>query len=53
MFLTSTAHELCNNVKHLIDRGIDGLIIAQYIASPDTLDDYVKAPYSICCARSK
>lgn len=41
-FLTSTAHELCNNVKHLIDRGIDGLIIAQYIASPDTLDDYVK-----------
>ncbi|MDN8952055.1 LacI family transcriptional regulator, partial [Staphylococcus aureus] len=28
-FLTSTASDLYDNIKHLIDRGIDGLIIAQ------------------------
>ncbi len=34
-FLTSTATDLYDNIKHLIDRGIDGLIIAQYISSPN------------------
>ncbi|MGT0185755.1 hypothetical protein ACVNP0_03935 [Staphylococcus aureus] len=33
-FLTSTATDLYDNIKHLIDRGIDGLIITQYISFP-------------------
>lgn len=49
-FLTSTATDLYDNIKHLIDRGIDGLIIAQYISSPDALNNYLKkhhVPYVV------
>ena len=49
-FLTSTATDLYDNIKHLIDRGIDGLIIAQYISSPDALNNYLKkhhVPYNV------
>lgn len=50
MLLTSTATDLYDNIKHLIDRGIDGLIIAQYISSPDALNNYLKkhhVPYVV------
>lgn len=40
-FLTTPQDQLEDNIKHLVERGIDGMIIAQFINHPHRLHDYL------------
>ena len=49
-FLTTTGKELESNIKHLVERGMDGLVIGRLIENPEALDTYLKkrnVPYVV------
>ncbi|ANZ34438.1 ribose utilization transcriptional repressor RbsR [Staphylococcus carnosus] len=49
-FLTTTGKELESNIKHLVERGRDGLVIGRLIENPEALDTYLKkrnVPYVV------
>ncbi|MEL0537248.1 ribose utilization transcriptional repressor RbsR [Staphylococcus debuckii] len=49
-FLTTTGKELESNIKQLVERGMDGLIIGRLIEHPESLDTYLKkrsVPYVV------
>ena len=49
-FLTTTGKELESNIKQLVERGMDGLIIGRLIENPEALDTYLKkrnVPYVV------
>lgn len=47
-FIATTINDFDENIRHLVERGIDGLVIGRYVNNPHNLNDYLnkhKVPY--------
>lgn len=49
-FLSTSGDHLEQNIKHLVERGMDGLVIARLIDQPESMNDYLErhnVPYVV------